>query len=255
MNKEVSVLICYHHDLTHVQKTWGVDGVLPKSIHTIVATDGTNRAQIKTDLTRNKTGFSGKPIIASAMLKGIKDKPLVPELSISHGEHQKVVAKMDFGDVSFTQVFTRHAKDRHCESVFFGAVLLQDLGHRLHQTWMYKETPLNHNATIPVLSPLHIRAMLRQPVFKIIGPHRETHYEVVRETTNPHVEKMKDSGLIVKRTTIFFNKERKERIEMYVISATGSFRVFEGENTNFEKETKTGYVLLTDPVKPTKTLA
>lgn len=249
---EVGVVICFHHDLPNVQKTFGIDTVFPESVHTVIATDGTNRAQIKTALTRNKIGFAGKPIIASQMLKGIKTKPLVPELSIKHGDHQRVTAKLDFGDVSFTQVFTRHAKDRHCESVFFGSVLLQDLSHRLHQTWLYKETKVNSNSTIPVLAPWQVRAMLRQPVFKIIGPHREIHYQVVRETTNPHVEKMKDSGLIVKRSVIFFNKERKERIEMYVISATGSFRVFEGEDTNFEKETKTGYVLFADPIKPTK---
>lgn len=252
---DVSTVICYHHDLPRIQETFGEGVVFPENVTNIVAVDGTNRAVLKTTLLRNKEGFSGKPVISSMMLKGIKEKPLTPELSIKHGESNRVVAKLDFGDVSFTQVFTRFPKDRHCESVFFGGNLLDATNHRLYQTYLHREAVMNNNSLIPVLSPRFVRTMLRQPVFKILGPHREIHYEVVRETTNQHVEKMKDSGLIVKRATVFFNKERKEHIEMIVISALGSFRVFEGEHTNFEKETKTGYVLLTDPVKPTKKLA
>lgn len=252
--KEIDTLICFHHDLPRVQETFGVDTVFPENVTTLIAIDGTNRSTIKTTLLRNKVGFAGKPVISSMMLKGIKEKPLVPELSIKHGESNRVVASMKVGDNSFTQVFTRFSEDRQCESVFFGASLLEATGHRLHQTYMRTQNP-NYLSEVPTIAPALLHFVLKDGSYKTTTSVREVLWEVVRETTNQHVEKMKHSGLILKRTISFFHKERKQSIDYIVVSALGSFRIFEGEHTKFEKETKTGYVLLTNLPKVTTKLA
>jgi len=251
MDKEISTVITYHHDFPRVNKSFGIDLVIPAHVKQLIGIDGINRAVIRTTLDRNKKGFAGKAVISSAMLKGITDNLLVPEISIKHGEDHNVTAKLDLGGVSFTQEFSRFPKDRHCESVFFGGNYLDVMNHRIHHTYQSRNS-INVSGDVPLLAPRYIKEMLEKGAYHIASLVRKSTYEVVRETTNQHIEKMKHSGLIVKRTVTFFNKERKEHIEYIVISALGSFRVFEGEHTNFEKETKTGYVLFADPTKPTK---
>jgi len=253
MNTEINTIITYHHDFPRVNKSFGIDLVIPQHIKTIVGIDGINRATIRTTLERDKKGFAGHAVISSPMLKGITDNLIVPEISFKHGEDNSLMAKLQFGNNSFTQIFSRHPQDRDCESVYFGANYLDVMNHRIHQTYMKAQNP-NHVSTVSPIEPALLYFVLKDGSYKTTTSVREVLWEVVRETTNQHVEKMKHSGLIMKRTITFFHKERKQNIDYFVVSALGSFRIFEGENTNFEKESKTGYVLLTNLPKVTTKL-
>jgi len=251
MKDEIGTIIMFHHDLPRANVAYNGDlKKLPDSVHTLIATDSSSRHQFVTHLNRTKKGFEGTPKLKSFHLKGIGDKLVVPSILIPP-EDNRVVLTLDLGGVSFTQIFTRHPADQHCESVFFGGRLLADLSHRIHITYMRN---LNRQADVAalVMYPGVLKKIMQQGEIKFNNSQRETKIELVKETTNKHIVRVQDSGLILKRTTTIYNKDRKVYIDYIVVSATGSMRLFEGENTTFEREAKTGYVLLTDLPKVTK---
>lgn len=250
----VAHLVCFHHNLHNVGGFFD-DDKIADSLRVITATDGIMRIQVTTQLTRNKTGFVGKPRVATMMLKGITEKLMVPSIGIPNGG-KEILLKMDFGNVSFTQRFKKdnhHSVDR---PLFFGHQFLEDMKHRVMQTYYATNTIISHaTGTVmsPILTPDFVKELLEKEKISIKqGIHKETTYTLVKTTTNENIKKVINCGLIVRRANVYYNKEKKEDISYYVITATGRVMVFEGDNTDFENPVKTGYVLLTNPTKAKK---
>lgn len=248
--KQIKTYITHHDALPNIKYVF--QEMYADNIDTIIATDGVRGHAINTELKRTKTDFSGKPIIGSTFLRGLNIKPLMPTISIPHDLSYATNLTLDLGGVSFTQKFRRKEGYKDFDAVFFGAVLLDDTHHRIMQTYLYRDTTHYASKADPLLPPSNIKRILEQGSYTISTPHRGVKMELVKETTNANIEKVKDCGLIIKRTTTFFNKEKKEDISYYVITATGRIMVFDGEHTTFDTPAKTGYVLLSDPIKVTK---
>lgn len=250
--KDIKTLIMYHSNIPNAKQMLRDMYANPETVERLVATNGIHNHCITTELHRTKTDYSGKPKIASIYLKGIEGKHLVPTISVPHDVENGVNLTLDLGGVSFTQKFRRKQGYRDFDSVFFEQVLLDDLHHRIMQTYLYRDFGHYSSKADPLLTPSNVKRILEQGFYAISTPHRGVKMELVKETTNANIEKVKDCGLIIKRTVTFFNKERKEDISYYVITATGRVMVFDGEYTTFDTPAKTGYVLLTDPPKVKK---
>lgn len=247
----VEHLICFHHNL-HNLSAFFDDNQLPDSLRVVTATDGIMRIQVNTQLTRNKTGFVGKPRLSTMMLKGVTEKLAVPSIGIPNNG-KEIHLKMDFGNVSFMQLFKKdnyHGIDR---PLFFGHQFLEDMKHRVMQTYYATNTMFTHAAgTImsPILTPDFVKELLEKEKISIKqGVHKETTYTLVKTTTNDNIKKVINCGLIVRRANVYYNKEKKEDVSYYVITATGRVMVFEGDNSDFETPVKTGYLLLSNPAK------
>jgi len=249
----VAHLVCFHHNLHNVGGFFD-DGKIADSLSVVTATDGIMRIQVTTQLVRNNTGFIGKPRLSSMMLKGITDKLLVPSIIIPN-DNKEILLKMDFGNVSFTQLFKKdnyHSVDR---PLLFGHQFLESMKHRVMQTYYATNTMIAHGTSpmSPILTPDFVKELLEKEKISIKqGVHKETTYTLVKTTTNDNIKKVINCGLIVRRANVYYNKEKKEDVSYYVITATGRVMVFEGDNTDFENPVKTGYVLLTNPTKAKK---
>lgn len=250
--KEVKTLIMYHGGLPDVKRTIRNMYADPMQIETLVATNGIHNHTLVTDLIRTKTDFRGKPKISSIYLKGIEGKHLMPTISVPHDVENGVDLTLDLGGVSFTHKFRRLSGNPGFDAVFFEHLLLDHTHHRIMQTYFTRNIGFNPNSPSPLLAPTFVKNILEQGEITHRGKGRDVKFELVKETTNDNISKVIGCGLIIKRTVIFFNKERKEDISYYVITATGCVIVFDGEHTTFERPAKTGYVLLTDPIKVKK---
>lgn len=248
--KQIKTYITHHDALPNIKYVF--QEMYADNVETIIATDGVRGHAINTELKRTKTDFSGKPIIGSTFLRGLDIKPLMPTISIPHDLSYAANLTLDFGGVSFTQKFRRREGYKDFDAVFFGAVLLDDTHHRIMQTYLRFQSNNVASAREPLLNPIVIKQVLEKGEYITVFPTRAIKMELVKETTNEHIKKVTNCGLIIKRTATFFNKERKEDISYYVITATGRVMVFEGEHNTFDTPAKTGYVLLSDPIKVTK---
>lgn len=253
MTNKVSTIVMFHNDLPMANKVFlsgETSNIIPESVNTLIALDSNGQETVKTVLDRTKKGFLGKPVISSLLLKGM-DKINTPTIFVPKETEGTVILTYHVGNRSFTQRYSKNAVDSESNSRLFGYNLVNTLLKRVELT--YKKFQDNTVDIGYFLTPYKLNRFLTDGYLNVQNENgRRTYYRPVTVTTNQHIMKLKGAGLIIKRTKEWYNKERKEHVDYLVISASGLIRIFEGENSTFEKPIETGYVLLADLPKVSK---
>ena len=243
-------LIVEHRDLHNVAN---LIRVAPKHVDQIIAIDAHQyyggRINSVLDWDEKHQCYTGKTRVGNPQLKGIRNLH-IPCISVFPSSGT-VSLTFSIDGCQFTQTGNNLHHDYHKQHKGLCQNFLEVIGKRVDMaSQSYNGLPvLKHD----YMSLEHLSKLLKKgTVVEQSHLSRKKTWEVISTVVLeelPTIDEVRYDGLLVKKTTSWFNGgHQKEEVEYYSIEASGRFTVHCGTKPNFAIHDRVGYIALA-PVK------